>query len=130
MFINQNHYIYIRYAPGQGSNNRAELIALWTLLETTKQKDIKKLQVMGDSKLAIDWAQGKLEIQNVNLSNILRDIKLDFPSFEWISFHHVLRELNVKADELSKEALQLQRGAFGYYEYFDGVETEAMEFRL
>jgi ribonuclease HI len=130
MFINQNHYIYIRYAPGQGSNNRAELIAMWTLLEMTKQKDIKKLQVMGDSKLAIEWAQGKLEIQNVNLENILRDIKLAFPSFEWISFHHVLRELNVKADELSKEVLQLQRGAFGYYEYFEGVETEAMEFCL
>jgi hypothetical protein len=47
-----------------------------------------------------------------------------------LSFQHILRELNVKADELSKEALQLQRGAFGYYEYFEGTETEAMEFRL
>jgi len=47
-----------------------------------------------------------------------------------LSFHHVLRELNVNVDELSKEVLQLQRGSFGYYEYFEGVETEAMEFRL
>jgi ribonuclease HI len=90
MFINQNHYIYIRYAPGQGSNNKAELIAMWTLLETTKKKDIKKLQVMADSKLAIESTQGKLEIQNDNLENILRHIKLAFPSFEWIYFHHVL----------------------------------------
>jgi ribonuclease HI len=37
-----------------------ELIALWTLLETTKKKDIRKLQVMGDSKLVIDWAKGKI----------------------------------------------------------------------
>jgi hypothetical protein len=62
LLINQNHYIYIRYAPGGGTNNRVELIALWTLLETTKQKDIRKLHVLGDSKLAIDWAQGKLSI--------------------------------------------------------------------
>ena len=82
------------------------------------QKDIKKLQVMGDSKLEINWAQGKLEIQNVNLANIVRDIKLAFLSFEWLSFHHVLRELNVKVDDLSKEAFQLQRGPFEYYEYF------------
>jgi len=44
---------------------------MWTLLEMKTQKDIKKLQVMGDSKLEINWAQGKLEIQNVNLENIL-----------------------------------------------------------
>jgi hypothetical protein len=41
-----------------------------------------------------------------------------------------MRELNAKADKLSKEALQLQRGAFGYYEYFEGTKTEAMEFCL
>jgi hypothetical protein len=114
----------------RGPITGAELIAMWTLLEMTKKKEIKKLQVLGDSKLAINWAQGKLEIQNVNMENILRDIKLAFPSFEWLCFHHVLRELNVKVDDLSKEALYLQRGVFGYYEYFDVVEIEAMEFRL
>jgi hypothetical protein len=47
-----------------------------------------------------------------------------------LSFHHILRELNAKVDEISKEALQLKRGAFGHYEYFDGTETKAMEFRV
>jgi hypothetical protein len=28
LFINHNHYIYIRYSPSQGSNNRAKLIAM------------------------------------------------------------------------------------------------------
>lgn len=60
----------------------------------------------------------------------MRDIRLSFQSFDWLSFQHILRELYVKADKLSKEALQLQRGAFGYYKYFEGTETEAMEFRL
>jgi ribonuclease HI len=130
LFINQNHYIYIRYAPGGGTNNRAELIALWTLLETTKQKDIWKLQVLGDSKLVIEWAQGKISIQNNNLTSVMREIQLAFQSFEWLSFQHILRELNCKVDELSKEALQLQRGAFSFYEYFDGTKTKAMEFRF
>jgi len=40
-FLNQNHYINIRYAPRGGSNNKEQLIALWTLLETTKKKDIR-----------------------------------------------------------------------------------------
>lgn len=59
-----------------------------------------------------------------------RDMRLDFPCFEWICFHHVIRELNVKEDELYKEAFQLQRGEFVYYDYFDGVEIEAMKFPI
>jgi hypothetical protein len=51
-------------------------------LKTEKKKEIKKLQVMGDSKLQIDSAQGKSEIQNVNLENILQDIRLVFIAFE------------------------------------------------
>jgi hypothetical protein len=43
-------------------------------------------------------------------------------------FHHVLRELNVKADELSKEALLLPSAACGVYEYINGEETKEMEF--
>ena len=85
---------------------------------------------MGDSKLVIDWAKGKFFIQNITLANILRDIRLSFQSFDWLSFQHILRELNVKADELSKEDLQLQRGTFGYYEYFKCTKTEVMELWL
>jgi hypothetical protein len=58
----------------------------------------------------------------------MREIQLAFQSFECLSFHHILRELNNKADKLSKEALQLQRGSFDFYEYFDGTKIEAMEF--
>jgi hypothetical protein len=37
-------------------------------------------------------------------------------------------ELNTKEDELSKEALLLPVGVFGYYEFLEGEEIEAMEF--
>jgi ribonuclease HI len=97
LYIIHNHYIFIRYVLGQGSNNRAEFIALWTLLETTKEKNVSKLQVMGDSKLVIDWANGKIFVQDIRTQNILRDIKLACHSFEWISFLHILRELNIKS---------------------------------
>jgi len=41
--LKQNHYLHIIYAPSIGTNNRAEFIALWTLLETAIKKDVKKL---------------------------------------------------------------------------------------
>jgi hypothetical protein len=85
---------------------------------------------MGDSKLVIDWDGQKIEFQDIRLTPIMRDIKLTYPPFEWISFHHVLRELNEKEDALSKEAMLLPSRAFRVYEYFDGVETQVMEFRF
>jgi ribonuclease HI len=130
LFLNQKHYLHIIYAPGIGTNNRAEFIALWTLLETAIKKDVKKLQIMGHSKLVIDWARQKISAQDVKLAPLLRDIKLSFQSFEWLYFSHILRELNKKVDELSKEALSLPVGAFGLYKFFEGVETKAMEFCL
>jgi ribonuclease HI len=70
LFISHNHYIHIRYAPGGETNNRAELIAMWTLLETGKENNLNKLQVFGDSKMATEWARDKISIQNPNLENI------------------------------------------------------------
>jgi ribonuclease HI len=131
LYLNHNHYIFIGYSLGSIMNNKAEITTLWTLLETTKKKDVRKLQVLGDSKLVIECqAQGKIGIQNTSLAPFMREIRLIFHSFKWLSFHHILRELNEKTYEFSKEALLLQRGSFRYYEYFEGIETKSMEARL
>jgi len=68
--------------------------------------------------------------QNIRLTPIMRDIKLNYQAFEWPSFSHILRELNSKADDLSKGALDLHNDTFVYYEYFKGVEMKAMEIRF
>lgn len=130
LFINYNHYIHVRYAPRRGTNNRAEFIAFLTLLEITSSKDLKKLQIMGDSKLVIDWANQKATVSDVSLEPLLRDIKLPMQSFEWLSFSHIFRELDEKANSLSKEALSLPVGELGFYEFLDNVEAESMEFQL
>lgn len=91
LHLKQNHYVHIQYAPGAGTNNRAEFIALWTLSEAAVKKDIKKLQVLGDSKLVIEWAKQKVNVQDIRLEPLLRDIKLSYQSFEWLSFSHIFR---------------------------------------
>jgi hypothetical protein len=98
------------------------------LLEATIKKDIRKLQVMGDSKLVIDCSHQKVTATYVRLTPLLRNIKLSYQCFECLSFNHILRKINSKIDELSKEALSLPKGAFGLYEFIDGEEIEAMEF--
>jgi ribonuclease HI len=102
-------FIHIIYALGGGTNKRAELIALWTLLEAAKEKNLSKLQVFDDSKLVIDWARDIDNIQNPRLTSLLRDINLNFRDFEWLSFKHILRELKTKAFKISKEALHMHK---------------------
>lgn len=81
LHISSTHYKNIKYAPGGGTNSRVELIALWTLLEEATKKDIRHLQVYGNSKIVIDWEKGIASIQNQFLENIMRDIKLNFRAF-------------------------------------------------
>lgn len=88
------------------------------------------MQVFGDSKLVIDQANGKASISNVSLTSLISDASFQINQFDWISFQHVLRELNTIADNLSKEALQLPKGTSGYHELVDGEEARTMESRL
>jgi hypothetical protein len=82
LFIDHNHEIHIRYASPIGTNNCAELIDLWNLLEIKKGKGLRKFQVLGDCKLVFDWAQDKVSIQNTKLATVMREIMLEFQSFE------------------------------------------------
>ena len=59
------------YGAGEGTNNRAETYAMWMLLKATVEKGIRTLQVLGDSKLLIDWENGRSQISNLNLNAIL-----------------------------------------------------------
>jgi hypothetical protein len=82
---------------------------------SSNQKDVRKLSVMGDSKLVIKWVKQKANVQDVRLAPLLRHINLSYQSFEWLSFNHTLWELNGKVDEISKEP-------FRYYEFVVGEE--------
>ena len=59
------------YGEGEGTNNRADTYALWMLLKAAVEKGIRTLQVLGDSKLLIDWENGHSQISNLNLNPIL-----------------------------------------------------------
>ena len=50
------------YGAGEGTNNRAETYALWIILKAAVEKGIRTLQALGDSKLLIDWENGRSQI--------------------------------------------------------------------
>jgi hypothetical protein len=45
LYINKNHYIFIKYVLGVGTNNRVEFIFIWTLFETTTKKILKSYKL-------------------------------------------------------------------------------------
>jgi hypothetical protein len=82
LFRKHNHFIHVRCTPGRGMNNRVEFIALQTLLETASSKGLKKLPIMGDSKLVIDWVSKKVPVSDVRMEPLLRDTKLFMQTFK------------------------------------------------
>ena len=65
------------------------------------------MQLFEDSKMTIDWANGKIQINAPHLQHLLKAIREKITTFETISFNHIYRELNSEANKLSKMALAL-----------------------
>ena len=42
---------------GRATNTKSKLMALWATLKIAKDKKISKLNIHGDSKIVIEWAQ-------------------------------------------------------------------------
>ena len=95
----------IRWNCGTGTNTRAELLALWSLLHYAASLGIDSIQIAGDSRIIVEWFKGKLKLDVLHLTYWKERILLLQRQFKEISIQHVYRELNADADYLSKLAL-------------------------
>jgi ribonuclease HI len=130
LYINENHHFEVCYTPGRGSNMKAELTAIWALVFLTISLNLRKLQIFGDSQVVVDWINGKTHIQVARLQPVMNMIREMLGELEWYSCSHVYRELNQKVDQLSKEALEMEFGAFFYQEFQNNLPVHDMSFDL
>jgi ribonuclease HI len=107
---------------GPGTNTRAELLGVWASLILATRLDIDQLQVLGDSKIVIDWLNNRGTLQVTSLMGWLDRILELKNSFNIIRFAHIYREENGEADTLSKKALQMPEGKIHYNKWIDGHE--------
>ena len=103
--INQTSYYSLKLSIGPGSNTKVELLALWGLLYFAKEKDIWLDMVLGDSKTIVEWAKGSYKLHTIQLSHWINRTKILIEHFQDTTFSHIYRELNTKADGLSKLAI-------------------------
>lgn len=92
---------------GSKTNNEAEYMALITLLEEVKRRDIKEAKLYGDSQLVINQVSGKWRINHLHLydlcEQVLRLIQGMRVTLIWIP-----REENAYADSLSNQAFSVE----------------------
>ena len=90
---------------GTATNNVAEYCGLLAGLHRARELNIKELKVFGDSNLIIQQVTGKWKVKNDNLRAIYNQIKQVEPFFTVISYQHVYRKNNKRADQLANIAL-------------------------
>lgn len=80
--------------------------------------------------MVVDWVNGNFQIQLARLQPLMKRIRELLGELEWFSCAHVYMELNQKADQLSKEALELEVGACFYQEFQNNELVHDMSFDL
>jgi ribonuclease HI len=87
------------------TNNYAEYSGLIFGLEKAIELNIKALYIEGDSLLVINQMTGKYKCNSPNLIELHKKTKELMPNFNDIMFVHIFRNKNVRADELSNNAV-------------------------
>jgi ribonuclease HI len=87
------------------TNNYAEYSGLILGLEKAIELNIKILHVEGDSLLVINQMAGKYKCNSPNLIEQCNKAKELTKQFDNINFLHIFRNKNVRADELSNNAV-------------------------
>jgi ribonuclease HI len=93
------------YVGDKTTNNIAEYTGLVIGLQEARKKEIAHLSVKGDSLLAIKQMRGEYKVNSVNIKGLFLQAKELEKQFKIITFSHVYRKDNSRADALSNEGL-------------------------
>ena len=102
---------------GKATNNIAEVQGLLLGLKIAATRGARELLIEGDSELIIFQQTGRYKVSDKNLKVWWAEIQaamMDETSFDWIAIRQVPRELNERADSITKDVLyrkaNFQRG--------------------
>lgn len=108
IYIHPELSYHVHWGAGFGINTKAEVMALWGLLWSTKFLDIQNIHVLGDSKTVVDYVGAQANIHKSSLQGWLNQIKQIWSSLNHPSIQHISRNLNTEADRLSKLGLRAE----------------------
>lgn len=92
-------------AIGQATNNEAEYRALIAGMERALAEGAGSLVVRSDSQLLVRQMQGRYQVRSDNLLPLFQQARALAGRFVSVTFEHVGREANQRADQLANHAL-------------------------
>lgn len=95
------------YVGDKETNNKAEYTGLYEGLQCALQNRIYTLHVKGDSNLVIKQIKGEYKVKSENIQTIYQDTKKLCQLFQHITFEHIYRKDNKRADQLANLGLEL-----------------------
>ena len=90
---------------GDCTNNEAEYLALIAGINLCIENQISNISIFADSELVVKQINGDYKVKNERMSALHKKTHELLSKFNSWEIKHVLRELNVEADELSKQGL-------------------------
>lgn len=93
---------------GESTNNQAEYKALLAGLELALKNEIEELACFLDSELVVKQINREYKVKDKELAKLFVKVWNTAQKFKKITFSHVRRELNKRADALVNQALDNQ----------------------
>jgi hypothetical protein len=95
-------------------------LGIWVTLTLGSHLSLPKLQYFGDYTVIIDWLNDRGNLKACAIEGWKIHTKALIKNFQAISFHHIFRDFNKEADQLSKAALLVPEGNISYYRWEPG----------
>jgi len=102
---NTEIYSISSYVGDKKTNNIAEYTGLIIGLSEAINLKIKKLNVKGDSELIIKQMNDEYKVKSTHILQLFKNAKKLTELFDEITFNHVYRNDNRRADELANNSL-------------------------
>ncbi len=106
-FYDENNVLLAEFKQHLGvqTNNYAEYMAVIKALEISLDKGAKLLDIYCDSQLLVKQMSGEYKVKSPTIRALFIRAKKLTEQFHRVSFHHIKREFNKKADALANQAL-------------------------
>jgi len=101
----QEHWSKAQFVGEKQTNNYAEYMGLIIGLEEAVRQQVDTLAVKGDSLLVIKQMQGAYQVKSPSLLPLYNRARALVKQIKSVTFAHVYRADNKRADALSNEAL-------------------------
>ena len=112
VLIDNTEKIIVNFSWGLGkkTNNAAEILAIWQGLNQARRLSIKKLIIIGDSRIIIQALNLKKDPNNMGLAHYHQKVIAQMKEFEEVKCYHVLWNLNHIADHEANIGASLSKG--------------------